>query len=424
MDEHLTRDLFRAIHKGWRNPGDLAAVAMAHLFELCPRCRKEFESWRVELGEGVVAPEGQDFDAVFDRLRAPAAANDGDTTALEARVDAERKQARSRAEQLLALPAEQRIDWIRNERDKHSGLVLAEVLIEECRRKTPGYPHEGKALALLARVVLQHAATSIFGVEIYALALARLANALRVIGDLPRADQVMADARYFLRSQGGGERLVVAELDGLESSLRREQDRTGESISLLLRALMTYQLEGNDPGAVAACLVKLTTSHRFRGDNARAIEIARKVARLPSLEHDVRLVRLNQMNLVAALLDDGRIDEAAEMIEQDRGLYEPCENILDLLRFAWIEASILWARGRARQAEWLLNEVMSGFDDQNLPYDHALASMKLANLYVSQRRYKDAATLIDAALPVFERFDMPKQIATARALRARACSVT
>jgi hypothetical protein len=70
VHEHLTRELFRAISSGWRNPGDLAAIALAHLFELCPHCRREFESWRRELEDASSAPEGADYEAVIEGIRA------------------------------------------------------------------------------------------------------------------------------------------------------------------------------------------------------------------------------------------------------------------------------------------------------------------------------------------------------------------
>jgi hypothetical protein len=70
MHEHLTRELFRAISGGWRNPGDLAAIALAHLFELCPSCRREFESWRQELDDVSSVPEGADYEAVIEGIRA------------------------------------------------------------------------------------------------------------------------------------------------------------------------------------------------------------------------------------------------------------------------------------------------------------------------------------------------------------------
>jgi hypothetical protein len=266
VHEHLSRELFRAIHKGWRNPGDLAAIAMAHLFELCPHCRSEFEAWRGELGEGVARGEG-DYDGALQRIRERTAANDLGPDAEEARLGRERRDARSRAEALLALPDDQRLDWIQSEKDRHSGLLLAEALIEECRRRTPGYPHEGFLLANLSRVVLHHAPANDFALELFVRSLAYLGNASRVLGDTLRADQLLGDARYLLRVHPAGDRGTRAEIDCLVGSLRVEQFREDEAIAVLLRALMVYELERDDLRRVVTAL--LPTDRPGAADVAR-----------------------------------------------------------------------------------------------------------------------------------------------------------
>jgi len=108
------------------------------------------------------------------------------------------REARSRADELLRLVPDQRAEWLRSEAGRFSALLLAEVLIEESRRRTPAYPRDGYTLASLARLVLHHAPSSLRATALYARALAYMANAVRVIGDLPRADQIMGDARFLL----------------------------------------------------------------------------------------------------------------------------------------------------------------------------------------------------------------------------------
>ncbi len=47
-DRHLTLALLRSVHQGRRSSGDLATLALSHLFQLCPDCREVFEDWRSE----------------------------------------------------------------------------------------------------------------------------------------------------------------------------------------------------------------------------------------------------------------------------------------------------------------------------------------------------------------------------------------
>lgn len=418
IDEHLTRELLRAIHKGWRNPGDLAAIAMAHLFELCPRCRREFEAWRSDLGEDVAAPEGQDYDAVLDRIRAPAAANDGDVAVFEAQVEAERIRAWSRAEELLALPSEHRLEWVRREKGRHSGILLAEVLIEESRRRTPGYPHEGFALANLARLVLQHAPTSALAVEVYARALAYLANAARVVGDLQRADQILSDARYLLRSQGGGDRQTMGEIYGLEASLRIVQDREGDAIPLLLRAVLISRLEGPKTDLAPRCLVKLTAAHGRLGEVDRAVEIWNELRRTVRTEVAEELDCLARQNIASAFLDVGRPQDAQSILDEGKSGYSRFSP-LRRARVSMLNSRVLYALGKCDEGEEQLVAVQSDFVSRGLRHDEAVVSLQLAEWYVEQRRRREAEPLVHEALKICRSLQVPRKLAKAEALNAR-----
>lgn len=424
MREHLTRDLFRAVDKGWREPGHLAAFALAHLFELCPACRSAFESWRRGLGEGVAAPEGYDFDAVFDRLRAIAVASDSSAEGLAGRIEHGRQRARSRALKLLTLPPDQRLDWIRREAGRDAGLVVAEALIEESRRRTPGHPHEGLTLASLARIVLQHAPASAYAAELYVRALAFLANAIRVIGDLPRADQVLSDARYFLRSQGSAERLVRAELDSLEASLRNGQDRPDEAIRLLLRAQATYRSAKARPTEDAACLINLARAHSKRGDQDRALQLLARVFDHPGAETDRRLGYFARRNRSYYLAAANRFEDAWAALQEVRELGRVATDAIEDLRCRWTEATILRGLGSSDTAEAILEMVRFGFGARALRYDQALVSLDLAGWYVGDGRHREAEPLVEEALSVFESLELSKKAAAARALRARISGTT
>jgi len=269
-------------------------------------------------------------------------------------------------------------------------------------------------------VVLQHAPLSVSSTEFYALALAHLANTFRVIGDLPRADQILFDARFMHRAQAGGDRRVRAEIDSLEGSLRRGQGRLGESISVLLRALMTFhQMEGGNSEAEAACLMKLSRSHGERGDHARAIEISSKLYRHPALQTNDRLQRLGKLNLVAFLRMSGRLHEAWEVIEEIRPLFGVDEYPLERLRVSWAEASTLHAMGERETAEKILLAVRAAFEAVELRYDQALASMTLAEWYLGEHRYREARPFVEEALPIFGRLELTKKMRAARQLRTR-----
>lgn len=417
MHEHLSRELFRSIHKGWRNPGDLATIAIAHLFELCPHCREEFETWRGELGEGVARDEA-DYDGALQKVRERTAANDLGVETEEARVEGDRRESRSRAQELLALPDDQRLEWIRTEKHGHSGLLLAEVLIEECRRTTPGYPHEGYTLADLARVVLHHAPVTGYAVELYALALAHLANAIRVLGDLPRADQVLGDARYILRCQVG-DRLLRAEIDSLEGSLRMGQFRFRDATPMLLRPLTTFRLEG-DWTQTAVILAKLGRNHRGMCEFERALallaeaETSLRRAETPS-PFLLRIIKNLRCNTLADL---GDVEAAIDEIEGSVGVgYR--DPLLDL-RTWWSIAMINRRRGALEDAEEIYRMLVEEFETKEFENDLAHARFELACVCLKQQRAYEALELIDQVEGTFTRLRIRARVAEVHELRRRA----
>jgi tetratricopeptide (TPR) repeat protein len=380
---------------------------MAHLFELCSHCRSEFEAWRGELGAGVARDEG-DYDGAVQRIRERTAANDLGPDAEEARLGRERRDARSRAEELLALPDDQRLDWIQSEKDRHSGLLLAEALIEECRRETPADPHRGFSLADLARIVLTHERVTGHAVEMYALALAHLANSIRVVGDLPRAEQVLTDARYMLRSQGGGDRSIRAEIDGLLCSLLIGQERSDEAIRVALRAMMASRLEGDEAGHVKM-VIKLSRAHAKKRQHQLAIECLVEVDQC----HDVtdRRIRLIiRQNLAAFQARQGHAEQAAAHLLEAESLLEGSGDRVSRLRFHLISGDIRRLQGDQDGTEHDLLTAHAGFCSIGLQYDQAICAHSLADFYAELGESARALERFEEALAVFERLHLSQRI--------------
>lgn len=421
---HLTRDLLRAIDRGERTPGDLVGVVMAHLFDLCPRCREEFEDYRRELGappgvspSGAAPCESADpetdrryvlaIERVRDRLRGL----DGGR-GLETRVAADQRQARRRLAELLELPAAERFERLRTAPERFAGPALADLLIEEARQAMPGRPRDAEALAALARAVLQHGEHTGYTAELYARALAHGANALRVRGKLCLAEDLLGQARFLLQAQGGGDRPVRAELDSLEGSLRRAQRRFDEAESLFSRAATVWALEQSSV-RTARDLLNLGVVLREKGEPERSIEVLVDAADRLDSETEPRLSLYARHNLADSLNDAGRPQEARELIEENRPLWTHHSDPLTDLRRFWLEGKIARSLGESAEAEHAFLAVRDGFLGQGIGYDAALVSLDLAQLYATEGRTADLRRLAEEIVPVFEAQDVHREAAAA-----------
>lgn len=250
-----------------------------------------------------------------------------------------------------------------------------------------------------------------------------MANSSRVTGDFHRADQLLADARYLLRSQGGGDRLLRAELDSLEASLRIEQDRPEVASRLLLRSLMAYRVEVADRQA-AAILIKLARAQARLQGIPRALSLLAEAERLLRNEPDPWLQLLILDNKASYFCLFGEPMLAQQTLEHGRELAEQRDDPLNKLRRCWSGAKISWMLGDLALTEQSLVSVREGFSRQGIPYDVALASLDLARLCLEQGRFQDAEDLAGQALPVFEKLWLPSKVAIACGMRAQAAAAS
>lgn len=416
-DRHLTLELLRAIHRDERSPGDLVPVAMAHLFELCPHCRKVFEAWRRELGEGVADASLSQYDPAFERLQVEVKAGapevaDVAREPMEDSVEVEEAVARNRFTELLALSPRERVERLQREPDRYAGPVLAELLLEEARSCLPRRPRDSYSVAGLARAVLQHGAPLPYSAELYSRALAYQANALRVQGELRRAGELFELARFLLKSQGGGDRLTRAELDSLEGSLRRAQRRFGEARALFSRAVMAYALEGNHSQA-AGVLVSLGIVYREMGEFERAIETTLQACETFEREEPSVLQLFARHNVVNMLVEAGRPTEARVLLEESTPLYERFADRPIQLRRLWVEGHLAMAEEDLETAASLYASVRDSLLEDGMAYDAALASLDLALVYAKQGRTAELKRVAEEIVPVFESQDVHREAATA-----------
>jgi tetratricopeptide (TPR) repeat protein len=329
--------------------------------------------------------------------------------------------------EILALPDGQRAEGVQRNPSRYAGPELARLLLIEARGHLPAEPQQAYAVAGLARAVLQHGNATPEANELYALALAHQANALRAQGELPPSEELLEAARFLFAAQGTDDRLTRAELDSFEGSLRWAQRRFDEAETLLSRAVQTFVAEER-PVEAARVLLKLGTVHSETGHLERAIETTDKAGSLVAQLGEAKLLLMARHNLAWFSVEAGEGDRAHAILADSQELYDQFPDPWTQLRRLWLEGRLAKAEGHVEAAEDAFRAVQRGFLEQGVGYDAAMASLDLAFLYAERGRTAELKRVAEEIVPVFEAQDVHREAAAAlmlfqEAVRAERASV-
>lgn len=249
----------------------------------------------------------------------------------EEKAKAHRQEAQARLKDLMRRPSAER--WRRVEENAaYRTWALAEAVALESEKKAA---HDADAALDLARLAVRIAELTPGGnawrSRVGGFCWGFLANAYRVKGDFPAADQA------FLRSDKLWQAGAIADpgliLDGmvlleLKASLRRHQGRFEESLDFLKKALAASR---SDEVTARILLVKSATLEQM-GNWQEAIETLELARPLVEKQGNLRNRWVLEFNLSASLNEAGRHLEAEELLPKVRGLALQLRNGLDLLR--------------------------------------------------------------------------------------------
>lgn len=221
-------------------------------------------------------------------------------------------------------------------------------------------------------------------------ALAHLANARRVSGDLPAADEAFARARSLWEGGAGNDEgfLDEALISGMEASLRRNQRRLPEALALLDQALAT------DRGALRRqLLINRANILELMGNFEGAVSDLREVARVLTKEDGPRLRWLVLFTMSNNLLLAEKPEETESLLPQLRELALQLNNELDAIRFRWLEGRVAAAFGYREKALVFLSGVREDLATRKIAYDAALVSLELATLFLEVGRTGEVRSL-------------------------------
>lgn len=402
-DIHLSREILRAVHDGKVPQSVLEEIKTEHLLSLCPHCREEVQAYEVERrgGASVFSRILHLVSAVLERLVSPASRDS--------------EEAEKELRELLSLSPDERTRQIERARNRFRRPALVKLLLDESRKQLPGDPAEAYHLSDLACMVATRnpGMPGYFG--LYVLAMAQMANACRVANDRRRAEELFAVARRVLVEHGVTDPAVVARLDDLLGSLRKDQRRLPEAKRLLTRAAMHFGLiHALDDSA--RCLINLGDAYHAEGSLDRAIETTREALSLLGRESELRLHLCGLYNLAFYLTGAGRFEEAAEVLEHNEDLFRQFPEPWTQLRLLWLRGDIAVGLGDLAAAERAYVATREGFVAQGIGYDAAMVSLDLAVLYLRQGRRAEVRRLAEEMIPLFQAQDIHREALAALAL--------
>jgi tetratricopeptide (TPR) repeat protein len=265
-------------------------------------------------------------------------------------------------------------------RDPRRMLQLAEqaqILAETIRRTPYG---EGYLSDLKARVWIE------------------LGNAYRVNERYRRAEKAVAQARHLIEEEAP-DPLVRARVDDVEASLCRDQRNFEKACELLDRAYDTYSRLGEHHRAGRVLVKKGTITQILP---SQAIAALRRGIDLLDPGQDPHLLSVAQQALLNALIENGSLREAGQLLLESGLRQSFADDPSNLLRLRWVEAKILLGHGRLDETERAFGEVRAGFQEMALDYDAALVGLDLAGVLLRQGRKPEAKGLASELYRTFE----------------------
>ncbi len=241
--------------------------------------------------------------------------------------------------------------------------------------------------------------------QLHALALGRLANALRLAGDLAAADELLQRADQTWATPGSRyDKRIETELFTIKGTLRLFQRRYGEARKLLGDALEFAERIDDVPWQIIARLQRAAVAV-YEGRPGDAIPDLRAVAAL--LDNEEEPDHFQQLgvyqDLALAYVETGQIERAEPELCRAKALCEELDLTASRHQQQWIEGLIAKARERPHEAERLFREAKAGFGEIGDNYAVAMAALEIAILCHEQGRGAEVVALVSSeVIPVLE----------------------
>lgn len=380
------------------------------LFEIARTVRQRAES-------GGAAPAVEDLTSGLERLVAASSQLASAPARLDLAVTLGRSGVSDEEERRLAAELWKELEGA----SPHERRLLVEatwdyqgraVVGEACaasERAAASDPRRALELAELALTIARRTPAGEERAFLEGRVLAFEGNARRVASQRAAAEDSFSRSRH-LRDQCAtiappGEE---AQLLDLEASLRRDQLRLSEALSLHEAALAVAQ-----PQQLAMILLNKSIAFNHLQDYEAALQALQgaQAAVTPEIEPRISLGIMN--NTAATYCRLRRYTEAAGLLPRARVMARALGNDLDIARLCWVEGRTAIGLARRSEARAALEHAAHTFAEHEIDEDRGLVSLELTDLYLDAGELDRARDLAREALEIFERQEVPHEMLSA-----------
>ncbi|HEX5720054.1 MAG TPA: hypothetical protein VF179_28115 [Thermoanaerobaculia bacterium] len=258
-------------------------------------------------------------------------------------------------------------------------------------------------LAELAAQAAEELDVEVYGAKIVAdlqaRAWAEVANAHRVIGDLPQADRMMTRA-VDCRSRGTGDARLLARLSDLGAALACAQRRFDQAFRLLDIGYSIY-IKLGDQHSAGRVLIGRGLYAGYTGDPLEGIRYLVHGLNIIDRVREPKLAFQALHNIILLRVELGEYEEARRSLQQMRPLYARFSDELVNIKLLWVEGKIAAGLGELEEAEATFVEARDRFDQIGLGYRAALVSIDLVSVWLQQSRTDEIRQLVAELLVTF-----------------------
>lgn len=274
--------------------------------------------------------------------------------------------------------------------------ALVERVCEESVAQASRDLNKAAALTRLAREIAERMeGPEEWRLRVQGFASLHSANYLRVAGEFQASEAAFEQAKR-LWNQGSDPAgfLDPGRPFDLEASLRRDQRRFTEALSLL------EQARGLSRCPVYTLLSKAFTLEAL-GKYGCAVEALLEAEPMLDRAKEPRLWYKHRANLAVNFSQLGQFAKASAFLEEARPIAIELGDEIDLLRMIWVGGRIAGGLGETEEALSRLRQARHGFEAKGLEYDAALALLEEAALLLDQDRTDQVKDLARHLLQLF-----------------------